>query len=149
MAEFSARFFRRIIVEYGAAEFSNPRRKRVEVVSERDRLSISSASWGRRISAEVVSPSCSRRSIFMPVVSIRWLEKPPDPLAVHTPKPKIKVVPALIAGTLNSKDAIEFLGCSLARPPTWHASCRCFTGKLSEVYPEEIDCRQGLAEIRT
>jgi hypothetical protein len=70
-------------------------------------------------------------------------------LAVQTHEPKIKVVPALIAGTLNSKDAIEFLGCSLARPPTWRASCRCFTGKLSEVYPEEIDCRQGLAEIGT
>ena len=25
--------------------------------------------------------------------------------------------------------------------PTWRANCRCFTGKISEVYPEEIGCR--------
>jgi len=27
--------------------------------------------------------------------------------------------------------------------------CRCLTAKLSDVYPEEIDCRQRLAGIRT
>ena len=32
----------------------------------------------------------------------------------------------------------------ISHPPI----CQCFTSKLSEVYPEEIDCRQGLAEIR-
>ena len=31
----------------------------------------------------------------------------------------------------------------------YYSLCRCFTGKLSEVYSKEIDCRQGLAEIRT
>ena len=31
---------------------------------------------------------------------------------------------------------------------TWRASCRCLTAKLSEVYPEEIDYRQGLTKIR-
>ena len=34
-------------------------------------------------------------------------------------------------------------------PPTWRGSCRCLTAKLSEVYPEEIVCRQGLVEVRT
>ena len=40
--------------------------------------------------------------------SIKWLEKPPELLAMQTHEPKTKVVPALIAGKLNSKDAIEF-----------------------------------------
>ena len=39
---------------------------------------------------------------------IRWLEKPPDPLAMQTHDPKTKVVPALIAGKSKLKDAIEF-----------------------------------------
>ena len=30
-----------------------------------------------------------------------------------------------------------------------HGYCRCLTTKLSEVYLEEIDCRQGHAKIRT
>ena len=82
MAEFWARFFRWIIAEYDAAEFSNPRRKRVKVVSERDKLSISSATCGKRISTGVVSPSYTYRSVFMLMASVKWLEKPPDPSAV-------------------------------------------------------------------
>ena len=39
---------------------------------------------------------------------MRWLEKPPDPLVMQTHEPNTKVVPASIAGKLNSKDAIEF-----------------------------------------
>ena len=44
----------------------------------------------------------------MLVVLIKWLEKPPDPSAMQTHEPKMKVVPALIAGKLNSKDVIKF-----------------------------------------
>ena len=38
---------------------------------------------------------------------IRWLEKPPDPLATQTHDPKMKEVPALINGKPKAKDAIE------------------------------------------
>ena len=31
----------------------------------------------------------------------------------------------------------------------WTGVCQCLAAKLSEGYPEEIDCRLGLAEIRT
>ena len=53
----------------------------------------------------------------------RWLEKPPDPSAVHAQEPKTRVVPS---GTLLvSLDlAIEFAD-ELAESPTWRASCRC------------------------
>ena len=78
-------------------------------MSDKDKLSISSAISGRRISAEVVySPSCSCQSVFMLVVLIKWLEKPPDPSAMQTHELKTKVVPALNAGKPKSKDAIEF-----------------------------------------
>ena len=83
------------------------------------------------------------------VALIRWLEKPPDPLVVQTHEPKTRVVPAQIAGKSKSKDAIEFSLRSLAKAPTWRASCQCLAAKLSEVYPEKIDCRQGLTGIRT
>ena len=95
-------------MEYDAVEFLNPRGKRVEVVSDKDKLSISSAILGRRISVEVVSPSCFCRSVFVLAGSIRWLEKPPNPLAMQAHEPKTKVVSASIAGNLKSKDAIEF-----------------------------------------
>ena len=55
-----------------------------------------------------------------------------------------------LGGTmLLSEDvAIEFFRGSLAKPPTWRASCRCLIAKFSEGYPKEIDCRQGFDEIR-
>ena len=95
-------------MEYDAVEYLNPRGKGVEVVSYKDKLSISSAIPGRRILAEVISPSCSRRGVSVLAGSIRWLEKPPELLAMQTHEPKTKVVPASITGKLNSKDAIEF-----------------------------------------
>ena len=39
---------------------------------------------------------------------IRWLEKPPDLLVTQTHDPKMKEVPASIAGKPKAKDAIEF-----------------------------------------
>jgi hypothetical protein len=90
------------------AEFLSPKGKRVGVGSDKDKFSISLVIPGRRISAEAISPSCSCRGVFVLVELIRWLEKSPDPLAMQTHEPKMKVIPALIAGKLKSKDAIEF-----------------------------------------
>ena len=90
------------------AEFFSSKEKRVGVGSYKDKFSISLAIPGRRISAEVISPSYSRRGISVLAGLIRWLEKPPDPLAMQTHEPNTKVVPASIAGKLNSKDVIEF-----------------------------------------
>ena len=90
------------------AEFFSPKGKRVGVGSDKDKLSISLAIPGRRISMEVISPSYSRQGVSVLAWSIRWLEKPPEPLAMQTHEPNTKVVPASIIGKLNSKDAIEF-----------------------------------------
>ena len=90
------------------AEFLSPKGKQVGVGSDKDKFSIYLAIPGRRISAEVILPSCSCRGVVALVGLIRWLEKPPDLSAMQTHKPKTKVVPASIAGKLNSKDAIEF-----------------------------------------
>ena len=90
------------------AEFFSPKGKRVGVRSDKDKFLISLAISGRIISAEVISPSCSRRGVSVLAGSIRWLEKPPELLAMQTHEPKTKVVLASIAGKLNSKDAIEF-----------------------------------------
>ena len=90
------------------AEFFSPKGKRVGVGSDKDRFSISLAIPGRRISAGVISPSCSCRGVFVFAWLIRWLEKPADSLAMQTHEPNTKVVLASIAGKLNSKDAIEF-----------------------------------------
>ena len=90
------------------AEFLNSKGKRVGAVSNKDKLSISFVIPGRRISAEVISLSCSCRGVFMLVGLIRWLEKPPDPSAMQTHETKMKVVLASIAGELKSNDAIKF-----------------------------------------
>ena len=90
------------------AEFLSPKGKRVGVGSDKDKLPISFAIPGRRILAEVISSSCSCRSIFVLAGLIRRLEKLPDPSAVRVHEPKMKVVPASITGKLKSKEAIEF-----------------------------------------
>ena len=90
------------------AEFFSPKGNRVGVGFRNDKFPIPLAIPGRRISAEVISPSCSRRDISVLAGLIGWLEKPPDPLAMQTHEPNTKVDPASIAGKLNSKDAIEF-----------------------------------------
>ena len=58
----------------------------------------------------------------------RWLEKPPDPSAMHAQEPKTRVVPS---GTLLASldPAIEFAD-ELAESPTWYASCRCLPPSL-------------------
>ena len=119
------------------AEFFSPKGKRVGVESDKDKFSISLAIPGRRILAEVILPSCFCRGVSVLAGLIRWLEKPPDSLSMQTHEPNTKVVLASIAGKLNSKDAIEFFCCSLARGPTVGASYRCFTVGFSEGYPEE------------
>ena len=89
-------------------ESLSPKGKRVGAVSDRDKLLIYSAIPGRRISAEVNLPNCSRWIFFMLAGLIRWLEKLPDQSATLTHELKTKVVPALITGKLKSKDAIKF-----------------------------------------
>ena len=55
----------------------------------------------------------------------RWLEKPPDPLAMHAQEPKKRVVP--LGMLLASLDlSIEFADES----PTWRASYRCLPPSL-------------------
>ena len=58
------------------------------------------------------------------------------------------VVPLAGTEALELEGSIEFFWLSLATFPTWRANYRCLAAKLSEGYPEEIDCRQGLAEIK-
>ena len=89
-------------------EFFSPKGKRVGVGSDKDKFLISLEIPGRMILAEVISPSCSRRSVSVLAGLIRCLEKPPNLLAMQTHEPNTKVVPASIAGKMNSKDAIEF-----------------------------------------
>ena len=58
----------------------------------------------------------------------RWLEKPPDPSAMHAQEQKTRVVP--LGTLLASLDpAIEFVD-ELAESPTWRASCRCLSPSL-------------------
>ena len=54
---------------------------------------------------------------------MRWLEKLPEPSAMHAQEPKTRVVPS---GTLLASldPAIEFAD-ELAESPTWYASYRC------------------------
>ena len=51
---------------------------------------------------------------------VKWLSKPPEPLAMQTHEPKMKVAPLGGVMVLKAKVAIE-----LAESPTWHASCWC------------------------
>ena len=59
---------------------------------------------------------------------IRWLEKPPVPLAVYAQESKTRVVPC---GTLLASldPAIEFVD-ELVESPTWRASYRCLPPSL-------------------
>ena len=90
------------------AEFFSPKGNRVGVESKKDKFSIPLAIPGRRISVEVILPSCSCQGVSVLAGLIRWLEKPPDPLAMQTHEPNTKVVLVSIAKKLNSKEAIEF-----------------------------------------
>ena len=58
----------------------------------------------------------------------RWLEKPPDLLAVHAQESKTRVVPlGTLLASLDS--AIEFAD-EFAESPTWYASYRCLPPSL-------------------
>ena len=60
---------------------------------------------------------------------VRWLSKPPEPLATQTHEPKMKVAPLGGVMVLKAKVAIE-LADELADSPTWRASCRCLPPNL-------------------
>ena len=90
------------------AEFLNLKGKRAGAEYDKDKFSISLTIPGRRISTEVIPPSCSCWGAFVLMTLIRWLEKPPDPLVMQTHDPKTKVVPASIIRKPKLKDAIEF-----------------------------------------
>ena len=60
---------------------------------------------------------------------VRWLSKPPEPLATQTHEPKMKVAPRGGVMVLEAKMAIE-LADELTESPTWRASCRCLPPSL-------------------
>ena len=71
----------------------------------------------------------------------RWLEKPPDPSAVHAQEPKTRVVPS--STLLASLDpAIEFAD-ELAESPTWRASYWCLPPSLLRDTLSSKVCRWG------
>ena len=71
---------------------------------------------------------------------VRWLSKPPDPLATQTHEPKMKVAPRGGVMVLKAKVAIE-LADELAETPTWCASCRCLPPSLLKETLSSKDCR--------
>jgi len=60
---------------------------------------------------------------------VKWLSKPPEPLATQTHEPKMKVAPLGGVMVLKAKVAIE-LADELAESPTWRASYRCLPPSL-------------------
>jgi hypothetical protein len=64
-------------------------------------------------------PGCSCRGAIVLAGLIRWLEKPPNPLAMRTHDPKTKVVPASIAGKPKLKDVIESFDDLWREAPRW------------------------------
>ena len=60
---------------------------------------------------------------------VNWLSKPPEPSAMQTHEPKMKVAPLGGVMVLKAKVAIE-LADELAESPTWRASCRCLPTSL-------------------
>ena len=60
---------------------------------------------------------------------VKWLSKPPEPLAMQTHEPKMKVTPLGGLMVLKVNVAIE-LADELAESPTWRASYRCLPPSL-------------------
>ena len=94
-------------------------------------LSESSSSRARFSSRSEVSQMSAGWSVTFGLGELgvtRWLEKPPDPSAVHAQEPKTRVVPS---GTLLAllDPAIEFAN-ELVESPTWRASCQCLPPSL-------------------
>ena len=91
--------------------------------SSSDRTLFSSRSAGSRMSASWGVVFGLGESLVT-----RWLEKLPDPSAMHALEPKRRVVP--LGTLLASLDpALEFAE-ELAETPTWRASYRCLLPSL-------------------
>ena len=60
---------------------------------------------------------------------VKWLSKPPEPLATQTHEPKMKVAPSGGIMVRKAEVAIE-LADELAESPTWRASYRCLPPRL-------------------
>ena len=60
---------------------------------------------------------------------VKWLSKPPEPLATQTHESKMKVAPLGGVMVLKVKVAIE-LADELAESPIWRASCQCLPPSL-------------------
>ena len=60
---------------------------------------------------------------------VKWLSKPPEPLATQTHEPKMKVTPLGGVMVLKVKVAIE-LADELTESPTWRTSYRCLPPTL-------------------
>ena len=66
---------------------------------------------------------------------VKWLSKPPEPLATQTHEPKMKVAPLGGVMVLKAKVATE--------SPTWRASCRCLPPSLLRDTLSSKVCRYG------
>ena len=77
---------------------------------------------------------------------VKWLSKPPEPLATQTHEPKMKVVPLGGVMVLKVKVAIELTD-ELAESPTWHASCWCLPPSLLRDTLSSKVCRWGSAAL--
>ena len=60
---------------------------------------------------------------------VKWLLKPPEPLAMQTHEPKMKMAPLRGVMVLKANVAIELVD-ELAESPTWRASCWCLPPSL-------------------
>jgi hypothetical protein len=67
--------------------------------------------------------------------SVRWLLRPPKPLAMQIQEPKMKVVPSSSMMLVKLEDAIKFFGGCSMNTPTWRASYQCFTATTTKGYP--------------
>ena len=71
---------------------------------------------------------------------VKWLLKPPEPLATQTHEPKMKVAPLGGVVVLKAKVAIE-LADELVESPTWRTSYRCLLPSLLRDILSSTVCR--------
>ena len=81
----------------------------------------------------------SNVEIFRAGELVKWLSKPPEPLATQTHESKMKVTPLGGVMVLKAKVAIE-LADELAEFPTWRASS-VFTAKTAQDTLSSRVCR--------
>jgi hypothetical protein len=60
---------------------------------------------------------------------------------------KVNVLPSSSTMLVKLNDGTKFARESSMSTPTWCASCRCFTVKPIEGYPEVVGFRWGVAKI--